>query len=113
MEPKQCCVECRFHFFDEEKCPNCEAERFVKEYQEEWDRQLRLLELGTGIACNDDFWALWYHDRIQMKNRFRAICQKVAPEIYDWYSGLDLEMNSEQYMVQEPQLDLFEAELPF
>jgi hypothetical protein len=30
---KQCCIECGFHFFDEDECPNCDAIRIVEELE--------------------------------------------------------------------------------
>ena len=106
MDYRQCCIDCGFHFFEENECPNCLAERISNECQSEWDRQLRLLERFTCIKSNKDFWQLWDF------NWFRTICQQVSPEIYDWYLSLEIEQNVPEHFPGE-QFELSFNELPF
>lgn len=111
-EYKQCCLTCGFHYFNEDECPNCWAERVTKEYQAEWDRQLKLLSMITGIQNNRDFWMLWNAENSTFKTWFRNTCQQVAPDIYDWYQSIENERMHEQFM-EPQQLGLFEEQLPF
>ncbi|MCP9290021.1 hypothetical protein [Gracilimonas sediminicola] len=96
----------------EHLCLACEAHLMSEEYEEEWGRQLRLLERFTGISCNDHFWGLWHSENNQAKNWFHNICQQVSPEIYDWYTSIDYEIDGQKY-IEPRQVDLFEPELPF
>ena len=107
MDYMQCCIDCGFHFFEEDKCPNCSAERIAEECESEWNRQLRLLERFTCIRSNDDFWLLWDF------NWFRTICQQVCPEIYNFYLSLEIEQSGPEAFEHFPgeQLELSLNEL--
>jgi len=112
MDYKQCCIECGFHFFDEDECPACRSYQIQMEYDREWQAELSAISVVCGFEVTEKlFDDLWYSH----SKRFRIITMQVAPEIHDWYTSIDNEVKGLLYEETEQpgQLELFQPELPF